>query len=122
MDSLGNLSIQLVLALLVAWTITAFCLIKGVRSIGATAYITATLPYLVIVILFIRAVTLPGASIGLRYYLLELDYSYLLKKEVKLYKIFQMIFALFDNLFISNQNLHILNQILRMFRSKICKF
>jgi solute carrier family 6 amino acid transporter-like protein 5/7/9/14 len=82
MDSFGSLSTQLVIALLIAWTITALCLIKGVQSIGIAAYITATLPYLVIVILFVRGVTLPGASIGLRYYLLEPNFSYLLRIEV----------------------------------------
>ncbi len=86
MESLGSLSTQLVIALFIAWIITALGLIKGVHSIGAITYFTATLPYLVIVVLFVRGVTLPGASIGLHYYLLNPNYSYLWRIEVEFYR------------------------------------
>ena len=45
-------------------------------------YVTATLPYLMLFALLVRGVTLPGASIGLRYYLYP-DFSRLLSFEVR---------------------------------------
>ena len=44
-------------------------------------YVTATAPYVMLLALLIRGVTLPGASIGLRYYLYP-DFSKLLSFEV----------------------------------------
>ena len=45
-------------------------------------YVTATLPYLMLLALLVRGVTLPGASIGLKYYLYP-DFSKLLNFEVR---------------------------------------
>lgn len=84
METFGTMSVQLVVALFLAWTIVTLVLIKGVKSIGVASYVTATLPYLVICILFVRGVTLPGAEKGIRYYLLEPDFSKLLTIKVNL--------------------------------------
>ena len=47
-------------------------------------YVTATLPYLMLFALLIRGVSLPGAWIGLRYYL-QPDFSKLLEFQVCLF-------------------------------------
>ena len=39
------------------------------KSTGKAAYVTATFPIVILMILVIRGVTLPGAGIGLKYYL-----------------------------------------------------
>ena len=39
------------------------------KSTGKAAYVTATFPIIILMILVIRGVTLPGAGIGLKYYL-----------------------------------------------------
>ena len=48
--------------------------IQGIQSSGKVVYFTATFPYVVLFILLIRAVTLPGASLGINFYLVP-DWS-----------------------------------------------
>ena len=60
---------KLTLCLMLAWIIIFCCLIKGIKSSGKVVYVTATFPYVVLIILLIRAVTLEGASLGISFYL-----------------------------------------------------
>lgn len=71
-DSIGDAGIfrwEILLCLLAAWIGVYFCMWKGVKSSGKVVYFTATFPYVVLFILFIRGVTLPNASEGIIYYL-----------------------------------------------------
>ncbi|XP_054910609.1 sodium- and chloride-dependent betaine transporter-like isoform X2 [Poeciliopsis prolifica] len=78
---LGNVHWDLALCLLFAWVICYFCIWKGIKTTGKVVYFTATFPYLMLFILFIRGVTLPGAVDGLKYYL-KPDFSKLADPDV----------------------------------------
>ena len=59
-EDMGPVQWKLALCLLAAWIIIFCCLIKGIKSSGKVVYFTATFPYFVLVILLIKAATLPG--------------------------------------------------------------
>ncbi|XP_028589562.2 sodium- and chloride-dependent glycine transporter 1 isoform X1 [Podarcis muralis] len=71
-DDIGNLGevrLPLLGCLGVSWVVVFLCLIKGVKSSGKVVYFTATFPYVVLTILFVRGITLEGAVSGIMYYL-----------------------------------------------------
>uniref|UniRef100_A0A7M4FH58 Solute carrier family 6 member 9 n=1 Tax=Crocodylus porosus TaxID=8502 RepID=A0A7M4FH58_CROPO len=66
---LGEVRLPLLGCLGVSWVVVFLCLIKGVKSSGKVVYFTATFPYVVLTILFVRGITLDGAVSGITYYL-----------------------------------------------------
>uniref|UniRef100_A0A3B4U4U1 Transporter n=1 Tax=Seriola dumerili TaxID=41447 RepID=A0A3B4U4U1_SERDU len=68
-EELGSVRWELALCLLACWVFCYFSIWKGVRSSGKVAYFTATFPYVMLLILLIRGLTLPGAWEGIYFYL-----------------------------------------------------
>ncbi|MEQ2174864.1 Sodium- and chloride-dependent glycine transporter 1 [Goodea atripinnis] len=80
-DDIGNFGevrLPILGCLAVSWFVVFLCLIRGVKSSGKLSmitmcvqvvYFTATFPYVVLTILFVRGITLDGAINGIKYYL-----------------------------------------------------
>ncbi|KAK9504504.1 hypothetical protein O3M35_010821 [Rhynocoris fuscipes] len=69
LDRMGPIKWSLALCVLSVFLLVYFSLWKGVKSTGKAVWVTALMPYVVLFILLIRGVTLPGATIGISYYL-----------------------------------------------------
>ncbi|XP_067853476.1 sodium- and chloride-dependent neutral and basic amino acid transporter B(0+)-like [Heptranchias perlo] len=83
MDETGEIVWYLALCLLLACLIVGTALSKGIKSSGKVVYFTATFPYVVLIILLIRGVTLEGAYKGIEYYIgSQSDFSKLADAEV----------------------------------------
>ncbi|KAK2822752.1 hypothetical protein Q5P01_022817 [Channa striata] len=80
-EELGSVRWELALCLLVSWVFCYFSIWKGVKSSGKVAYFTATFPYVMLLILLIRGLTLPGAWDGVYFYLYP-DINHLANLEV----------------------------------------
>ncbi|UYV77966.1 hypothetical protein LAZ67_15003056 [Cordylochernes scorpioides] len=92
-DETGSIRWSLAACLLLAWIIVFLCLSKGVQSSGKVVYFTALFPYVVLVIMFFRGVTLPGAKDGIMFYITP-DWSRLATAKVWGDAAVQVFFAL----------------------------
>lgn len=59
----------MVVCLLFVWIVVYFIVWKGIKWTGKIVYFTALFPYVILLILLIRAATLEGAGHGIKYYL-----------------------------------------------------
>nr|XP_045613817.1 sodium- and chloride-dependent glycine transporter 2-like [Procambarus clarkii] len=81
-EDMGGLRWELVGCLALAWVIVAACLAKGIKTTGKIVYFTTLFPYVVLMILFVRGVTLDGAYQGIEFYLLKPNMTRLMEVEV----------------------------------------
>lgn len=65
----GYPSWRLTLCLLGTWVIVFLIIVRGVKSSGKASYFLAMFPYVVLLTLLVRSVTLEGASKGIIYFL-----------------------------------------------------
>jgi NSS family neurotransmitter:Na+ symporter len=66
---LGSIRSNIVLPLVITWVAMYFCIFKGVRLVGKIVWLTVPLPWLMLLILAVRGLTLEGSMQGLVYYL-----------------------------------------------------
>lgn len=88
----GGLRYDLALYLFIAWVICYLCIFKGVKWTGKVVYLTASFPYIMLFFLLVRGLTLPGASLGLEFYL-KPDFSKLLESKVWVDAVTQVFFS-----------------------------
>ncbi|KAM8982280.1 sodium- and chloride-dependent transporter XTRP3 isoform 1-T1 [Sarcophilus harrisii] len=63
----GDIQWEQALCLILAWLVVYLCILRGTESTGKVVYVTASLPYCVLIIYLIRGLTLHGAINGLIY-------------------------------------------------------
>lgn len=68
-DDMGYLRPGLVACATVVYIIHYFSLFRGLETSGKVVWITATAPYIILSILLVRGLFLPGAAMGIKYYL-----------------------------------------------------
>ncbi|XP_014476331.1 PREDICTED: sodium-dependent nutrient amino acid transporter 1-like [Dinoponera quadriceps] len=92
-DGIGLPSWKLTLCLLGSWTAVCLVLFQGVKSSGRFSYFLALFPYVVLIALLIRAVTLNGAIDGILYFIVP-KWSKLLEPTVWYAAVTQCFFSL----------------------------
>ncbi len=90
---LGGIQGHVLLGLLLTWVAIFVILRKGIDSVAKVVMITVPLPFLCLVILTVRGLTLPGAIDGVIYYL-QPDFSKLTDPRVWLAAYGQILFSL----------------------------
>ncbi|MBU0708114.1 sodium-dependent transporter [Patescibacteria group bacterium] len=90
---LGGVVWYILLGLLLCWVSVFLCIYKGVETVSKVIMVTVPVPVLILVVFFIRGMTLPGAIDGLKYFLTP-DFNALLNPKVWLQAYGQVFFSL----------------------------
>lgn len=68
LEAISSIDWRMVLCLLLSWVIVAVSTLKGIKSVGKVVYVTASYPYVVLIALLILALTMDGATDGIKYF------------------------------------------------------
>jgi len=91
--ALGALQTPIVWSLIAVWVIMYLCIFRGVKAVSKVVLLTVPLPWIMLLILTFRGLTLPGAGQGLAFFL-EPNWSELLKPETWRWAFGQMFFSM----------------------------
>jgi neurotransmitter:Na+ symporter, NSS family len=90
---LGKLVTPIVISLGVMWLAMYFCIFKGVKLVSKVVLWTVPLPWIMLLILTVRGLTLPGATRGLNFFL-DPDLSVLAEPTTWRWAFGQMFFSM----------------------------
>jgi NSS family neurotransmitter:Na+ symporter len=90
---LGGVRLPIVIGLAVVWVAIYLCLFKGLKALSKIVFYTVIIPWVILVVMVIRGLTLPGAIEGLKFYLTP-NFSALLNPRVWLAAYGQIFFTL----------------------------
>ncbi|XKL68412.1 hypothetical protein PGB90_003903 [Kerria lacca] len=93
LDDLGYIKWDMALCLFIVYLICYFSLWKGISTSGKVVWFTALFPYVVLLFLLIRGITLPGSAQGIKYYLSP-NFSVITNAEVWVDAATQVFFSL----------------------------
>ncbi len=91
--SLSGISTELIIPFIIGWLAIFLVVFSGIRGLGRVVMVTMPLPFLLILILMVRGLTLPGAVDGLNFYLTP-DFTALANTQVWLAAYGQVFFTL----------------------------
>ncbi|MCF7954755.1 MAG: sodium-dependent transporter, partial [Phycisphaerae bacterium] len=89
----GAMQWNILIPLIVSWIMMYFCIFKGVKLVGKIVWLTVPLPFLMLIVLAVRGLTLEGSMGGLVYYL-DPDWSQLAKPTTWRFAFGQVFFSL----------------------------
>lgn len=92
-NGLGTLQMAPTVGLLVNWLAVWLCVRGGTETVGKASKYTMPLPFVIMIILFFRAMTLDGAGLGLQEYVVP-KFGKLLDLEIWLEAMSQIFFSL----------------------------
>ncbi|XP_058828159.1 sodium-dependent nutrient amino acid transporter 1-like [Topomyia yanbarensis] len=92
-NGIGSPDWKLVLCLLFPWICICLTLMRGIKSSGKAAYFLAIFPYVVMILLLIRACTLEGAGTGMLYFI-KPQWDRIFEAKVWYSAVTQMFFSL----------------------------
>ena len=91
--ALKGIRLPLLGGMIVSWILIYLCLFRGVKWVSRVVLVTVPLPWIMLVILTIRGLTLPGAETGLQFYL-EPHWSKLLEVDTWRWAFGQVFFSM----------------------------
>ncbi|KAJ8673949.1 hypothetical protein QAD02_005211 [Eretmocerus hayati] len=92
-NHLGSIVWPLFICNLISWIVIFLCISNGVKTVGKVVYFTATFPFFILFVLFVRGITLPGAMDGILFYIMP-KWSELLNLKVWADAAIQIFFSL----------------------------
>jgi SNF family Na+-dependent transporter len=90
---LGDFKWSLFIGFVITWIAIVAAVWKGTKTVGKVVYYTVLIPWGLLLLFIIKGVTLPGASLGLRFYLTPV-WENLLKADIWLAAISQVFYSL----------------------------
>jgi NSS family neurotransmitter:Na+ symporter len=90
---LGNFRWPLFIGFALSWVWIIASIWKGTKTVGRVVYYTVIIPWVLLLVFIIRGVTLPGAAVGLSFYLTP-DWARLLSGDIWLAALTQVFFSL----------------------------
>ena len=91
--SLGSIQSHILIPLAITWLVMYLCICTGVKLVGKIVWLTVPVPWIMLLILAVRGLTLPGADQGLAFYL-DPDWSELAKPSTWSFAFGQVFFSL----------------------------
>ena len=90
---IGPFRKEILIMLFLAWILMYFCIFRGVKLVGKIVWLTVPLPWIMLLILAVRGLTLEGCMKGLTFYL-DPDWSQLAKPTTWRFAFGQVFFSL----------------------------
>ena len=91
--SFGRLVTPITVSLAIMWGLMYLCICRGVRMVSKVVLLTVPLPWIMLLILTVRGMTLPGAGEGLNFFL-NPSWSLLAEPETWRWAFGQMFFSM----------------------------